>query len=63
MHIITYMFTTRDGRKGEVTFDQFGGIAKGIFIFGDETYPMEILESDRVFGIHHPSFLTIAPKD
>lgn len=63
MHIITYEFTTHDGRKGEVTFDEFGGIARGIFIFGDKTFPMEILDSDRVFGINHPSFLTISPKD
>ncbi len=61
--IMTYEFTTHNGRKGEVTLDEFGGIASGVFIFGDEVRTIEFLDRDRVFGINHPSFLTISPKE
>ena len=63
MQITTYEFTTHDGRKGEVTLDEFGGIAKGIFISEGEVFPMEILDHDRVYGINHPYFLTTNLKE
>lgn len=63
MHIITYEFTTYDGRWGEVAIDDYTGrIVCGVIGIGEETIPMEILDSDRVFDINHPNFRTISPK-